>query len=69
MFKDILGSLLRHAVTSAGGAIVAQGVITSDQFTQAVGALTTLAGIAASLYQKFKASRGKKSATKLKYNG
>ena len=55
MFKAILGSLFRHLMTSAGGAVIAQGVVTADQLTQAIGAATTLIGVALSAYQKFKA--------------
>ena len=68
MISALLGSILRHLLTSAGGAIIAQGVVTSDQLTQAVGAATTLFGVALSAFQKYKAAGKVQSANSIGFN-
>lgn len=68
MFKELLGSLFRHLLTSGGGAIIAQGVVTGDQFNQAVGAATTLFGVLLSAYQKYKAAAKVVEAKDVSYN-
>ena len=55
--SDILGGIVRHAVTSAGGALVTNGLINSDQLSQIAGALALIAGIAWSVFQKWQAGR------------
>lgn len=45
MNREFLLSLLRHALTGAGGAVVANGSLSSDEMEQGVGALLTLAGV------------------------
>lgn len=48
---EILG-IIRHVLTSAGGALVTTGWATNGQVQDAVGALMVLGGIAWSIYQK-----------------
>lgn len=55
--SDIIGGVVRHVVTSAGGGLVAHGLINSDQLTQVAGALALIAGIAWSAYQKYQAKK------------
>ena len=55
--SDILGGVVRHVVTSAGGGLVAHGLINSDQLTQLAGALALIAGIAWSACQKYQANK------------
>ena len=50
--KPILAGLVRHGLTSAGGYLVASGVIQSSQVSDLVGAGMVLAGIAWSWWQK-----------------
>ena len=45
-----LFSLVRHSLTAFGAQFVAQGYLSSDQLTAAVGAIMTLAGLAWSVY-------------------
>jgi len=51
----IVEGVLRHALSAAGGWLVAQGWISSSQETAAIGALVTLAGIVLSAAQKYRA--------------
>ena len=55
MLKLILSSLLRHFLSAGGGAIALEGILTSDQVTAAVGALTAIGNIAYSAYKNVKA--------------
>ena len=55
MNPDILFSLLRHALTTAGGVLIARGYATNDDITNAAGAILTLIGVAWSIYTKAKA--------------
>lgn len=55
--SDIIGGVIRHLVTSAGGALVAHGLITSTQLTDVAGALALLIGVAWSMYQKYRANQ------------
>ena len=57
MISDILGGIVRHAVTTAGGALVTNGVINSDQLSQVAGALALIAGIAWSAWQKYQSNK------------
>ena len=50
--SDQISGLIRHALTALGGALVAGGYLTSDQWTSVAGALTILAGVAWSLIAK-----------------
>lgn len=42
--KDKILGIIRHALTFAGGYIVAKGLIDQTQFVEIVGAVMTLAG-------------------------
>jgi hypothetical protein len=44
-----LTSLIRHALTAAGGFLVAKGLASTEQVTEIVGALVTLIGVGWSL--------------------
>jgi hypothetical protein len=48
---EILG-IVRHVLTTAGGALVANGYATSGQAQDAIGAIMVLIGLGWSLYQK-----------------
>lgn len=52
MTWDDIQGLVRHALTSAGGALVAQGYLGSDDLNTAVGALVALIGVAWSIWNK-----------------
>ena len=52
MGQDDIGGLIRHALTTLGGGLVANGLLTSDQLSNAVGALVVLGGLIWSIYQK-----------------
>ena len=56
-FSTILGIALRHGLTIAGGYVVSKGLVTADQFTQIAGAVTALAGVGLSVYQKRQAAK------------
>jgi hypothetical protein len=51
---DEIEGILRHVLTSLGGALVAQGVISNGQLTDVVGAICVLGGVGWSLWQKRK---------------
>ena len=55
--SDIIGGVVRHIVTSAGGGLVAHGLINSDQLTQIAGASALIVGICWSAYQKYQANK------------
>jgi uncharacterized membrane protein YebE (DUF533 family) len=57
MDQDTILGIVRHVLTTAGGALVANGVLTGGQLQDAVGAVIALGGIAWSIYQK----RGQKA--------
>ena len=54
MFANILGSLIRHALTAGGGAIFSAGVATGNPPLDAIGAAFAIIGIGLSLYSKYK---------------
>lgn len=56
MDPTVLLGLLRHALTSFGGAAVAGGLVTHDELTTAVGAIVTLVGFAFSYFKNRSAS-------------
>lgn len=47
-----LGTLVRHALTTGGGYLVASGIATQDQTGQIIGGLIALGGVLLSLYNK-----------------
>lgn len=49
----ILG-IIRHLLTSAGGALAAKGVITAAEADTVAGALMTVAGVGWSIYEKIR---------------
>ena len=51
MISMVLG-IIRHALTTAGGALVGNGYLTGDELSSAVGAIVTLVGVAWSVYEK-----------------
>jgi hypothetical protein len=50
--SDEISALIRHVMTAAGGALVAGGYMTSDQWATVVGAISILAGVAWSIISK-----------------
>lgn len=54
---EIVFSLLRHGLTTAGGTLVSKGLMTSDDVSTTVGAVVTLAGVVWSVVSKVLAAR------------
>ena len=54
MKESILG-IIRHVLTTAGGAVAAQGHLTTDDVTISVGAILALLGVVWSVWEKRKA--------------
>jgi len=52
--KDMVLGLLRHALTTGGGVLVANGTMTQDNLTAIVGGLLALVGIGFSVWNKKK---------------
>jgi hypothetical protein len=52
MDQDTILGLVRHALTSAGGYLVADGLATSSQVSDAAGAIVILIGLAWSIWNK-----------------
>jgi hypothetical protein len=52
MNADDVQGIIRHLLTTAGGALVTSGAITNGQLQDAIGAVMVLGGLAWSLYQK-----------------
>lgn len=52
MYGEILMGLVRHLLTTAGGAAVANGVLSSSDLTTVVGAAAAVAGVAWSAFAK-----------------
>ena len=50
--QSIILGIVRHALTSAGGALIAKGTVTSVTLDQGIGAIITLVGIAWSVIEK-----------------
>ena len=55
MTSIILG-LVRHALTAAGGALVANGTLGGSDLEAGIGAIITLVGLVASVWSKRKAA-------------
>lgn len=51
--QDTVLGIIRHVLTSAGGALVTDGVLNASQLDDGVGALVVLIGIAWSVWNKF----------------
>ena len=50
--KEIFTSLLRHFLTSAGGALVGKGILAASVVDETVGALLTIIGVVWSVVEK-----------------
>lgn len=50
----IIGTFIRHALTSVGGALVAKGILEASMVNEIIGAVSTLVGVALSLVQKYR---------------
>jgi len=50
--NEYITSLVRHALTSVGGSLVAKGLITATAFDQVAGAVIVLAGVVWSVVSK-----------------
>lgn len=50
--NDYISSLVRHALTSVGGSLVAKGLITATAFDQVTGSLIVVAGVVWSVVSK-----------------
>jgi hypothetical protein len=50
--NDVIAGLIRHVLTAAGGALVAGGYLTSDEWTTIAGALAVLVGVVWSVMSK-----------------
>jgi hypothetical protein len=55
----IIASILRHALTTVGGALVAKGIIESAMLEPVVGAAMTLAGVVAGVVNKIRSPQTK----------
>ncbi len=58
MNATVVQALVRHLLTAVGGGFFAAYGITGSTFEVVVGALSTLAGVAWSLYDKRKVNQG-----------
>jgi hypothetical protein len=52
----ILMGVLRHVITTAGGALAANGYVSGEQNTELTGALITIVGVVASILAKRRAA-------------
>jgi hypothetical protein len=50
--KEITTSLLRHLLTSTGGALVGKGLLAANTVDEAVGAVLTIIGVIWSIAEK-----------------
>ena len=50
--NDQVAGIVRHILTSVGGALVAAGYLTSDEWTAVAGALAVLIGVVWSIITK-----------------
>ncbi len=56
---EFVGSIVRTALATAAGGLIADGVISADQVNAVAGAIVTILVAAWSLYQKKRAKAGK----------
>lgn len=54
MMNEIIFSLVRHGLTTAGGTLVSKGLVSSDDVSTSVGAICTLVGVVWSIVSKLK---------------
>lgn len=52
MNKDVILGLVRHALTIAGGAAVANGTVSGTEYEQAIGGIVALIGVIWSVVAK-----------------
>lgn len=52
MLQDSILGLVRHGLTSVGGAFIGKGVVTGDQLEVIVAGVVTLLGVLWSLWDK-----------------
>jgi hypothetical protein len=57
MTRENVLAIIRHLLTSAGGALVANGMLTATQLQDGVGAVIVLIGIGWSLFNKLQHRR------------
>jgi hypothetical protein len=50
--NDVIAGIIRHVLTAAGGALVAGGYLTSDEWATIAGALAVLVGVVWSVIAK-----------------
>ena len=55
--QAIFGSIIRHALTTFGGALVAKGILDASMVEPLVGAILTLAGISFAIINKIRKSK------------
>jgi hypothetical protein len=55
MNSQVVFALVRHLLTAAGGALAVKYGVDGDTIDAAAGAVTTLAGVAWSIYEKRRA--------------
>jgi hypothetical protein len=60
--EDVL-AILRHLLTTVGGALTADGLLSSGQVQDGVGAIMVLVGVGWSLAQKWQQRRALAAAT------
>ena len=53
----VIGLILRHLLTGAGAVVVEKGLSSSDDVQALIGALSTVAGIAWSIWQKYRTQK------------
>jgi hypothetical protein len=59
--KVVLG-IIRHMITTWGGTLVAKGLMTQSQETQAIGAIMVVVPIGFSIYDKMQAQQAAAAA-------
>lgn len=68
MNTDQLLGIVRHLLTSAGGALVSHGLISSSQASDGVGAIMVLIGIGWSIYTKTEAAKAAQAVKAVQNN-
>lgn len=53
MDQDTILGIVRHILTSAGGALVTEGIVSQSQLSDGAGAVVVLIGIAWSIWNKY----------------
>ena len=57
MNNETIMGIIRHVLTTAGGALVANGTLEADQLNAGAGAITVIIGLAWSIIAKRKAAK------------